>query len=102
MPTLPPEDLVWIPARIIRASGRNAFVVILLRDDACTICEIHCSSLDAGDRREFNKAVRLLLPPISIVDENDEKGILSVDVCLGNYNTTLRCWTHCLLRYPSC
>ena len=95
-----PADLAWIPARIIRASGRNAFVVILLRDDACTICEIHCLSLDAGDRREFNKAVRKLLSPItSVVDEDKDILPLSVDVSLGNYNTTLKCWTHCLLRY---
>ena len=83
----------WIQGRIMRPTGRNAFAVaVLVPGKNICFCEIHCSSLDAGDRRSLNTAVRAL--------RHRSNDLVLVNVALGRYNIETKCWTHCILRYP--
>jgi hypothetical protein len=108
--------MTWTPARLLRPTGRNSFAVLLMlvtdednqdnqqQPPPLCVCEIHCSVIDAGDRRDLNDAVRKRLPRRAglLADDNySQDGGVAVDVCLGTYSLTARAWTHCVLRFPS-
>lgn len=92
-----PTDLkIKKGARILRASSRNAFIVIF--DETPCICEVKCSTIDAGDRREFNKRIRGMPHPIAMVP-SDVDDLIRVDILLGRYCIASRAWVGCTIRY---
>lgn len=83
-------------ARIIRPTGRNTFAVVF--DKFPGISEVHFSTIEAGDRREFNRAI-LSLP--SLLGRTREQCV-PVSVDLGKYCLGSRSWVDCTLYFPAC
>jgi hypothetical protein len=119
------NEIIKIKAKIIRPISRNSFAVELLEDYSCGPIEVQCSNIEAGDRRNFNDVVKSVdknykefLISIGEVSEKEEreekkrkideseknnysinqKGI-NVDLKLGNYCLSNKCWVGCTLYY---
>lgn len=85
-------------ARIIRPTSRNAFAVVF--DGYPSVAEIHCSTIDAGDRREFNALVRALPKPGTYKPEKPCCSCwIPITVDLGKYCFQMKAWTGCTLHF---